>query len=105
MADEEVVFTPKQRAYLTVLFHSVHVLLQHAANAATGAKTGYLALRNLLTERGVVTEEEWDAAVTAIETQQATLLSLDPEYQEALAKIQSVYPWFGRGEGPEIAEP
>ena len=59
----------------------------------------------MLVGKGIVTEDEWDDAIDAVEADQRTLAELDPEVQESLAEIRRIYPWFGRHEGEEGSGP
>jgi hypothetical protein len=47
-------------------------------------------VRNILVAKGVMSEEEWDSAVSEVERDQETLFRLDPDVQAALNDIRRV---------------
>lgn len=92
-------FTPEQRAFLVDLFRSVNMLLAHASDVSATTAGALAALRKVLTARGIVTNEEWDAAVEEFQDDEHTLSTLDPDVQAAPERIRRVYPWFMTEEG------
>ena len=95
------VFTAEQQEILSTLFRCMNTLLGHVSRVSTTTTVGLTAVRSVLVEKAILTEEEWDAAVGEVEHGQASLFSLDPDVQAALSEIRRVYPWFLQGEGWE----
>ena len=73
---------------LEAVLYSLNTLIQHADRVASRAQFGVVAARDLLVSKGIATEEEWDAAVDRVETDQATLFAMDPDVQSAADEIR-----------------
>ena len=84
-AATNVVITDQLEAILNVL----NLLVSHADRAATKAQFGVIAARDLLVSKGIVTEEEWDAAIERLEQEHTTLFAMDPDVQSALDEISA----------------
>jgi hypothetical protein len=97
-AQPQVVTAEQVEAILNVL----NMLIDHADRVASKAQVGVVAARDLLVSKGIVTEEEWDAAVDRVERGQATLFALDPDVQRAVDEIRRLLdPEEPNGGSPE----
>jgi hypothetical protein len=80
----KAVTTEQFEAILNVL----NMLIDHADRVASKAQIAVVAARDLLVSKGIVTEEEWDAAVDRVERGHAMLFDLDPDVQRTMDELR-----------------
>jgi hypothetical protein len=73
---------------LEAILNVLNMLIDHADRVASKAQVAVVAARDLLVSKGLVTEEEWDAAVDRVESGQATLFAMDPDVQSTMDEIR-----------------
>ena len=83
-AESKAVAAEQLEAILNVL----NMLIDHADRVASKAQVAVVAARDLLVSKGIVTEEEWDAAVDRVERGHATLFALDPDVERTMDEMR-----------------